>query len=139
MKKANVLAIVIIAISAGIIISTASTNSTYADFAKASESEGGDFTVVGSLQKGKSIEYNPSIDPNLVTFFMVDKMGNESKVVLNQSKPQDMERSEDVVVKGRMKDGVFYATTILFKCPSKYAEENEFKADLSEGSMVRPN
>ena len=43
-------------------------------------------------------------------------------------KPQDFERSEQVVITGNMKNDVFVADKILLKCPSKYTE-NEIKAE----------
>jgi cytochrome c-type biogenesis protein CcmE len=129
MKKNHILVIILLAISTAVIISTTYSDNTYADFLEASNKEGKDFTVVGNLQKNKPIQYNPAVNPNLVSFYMLDKNNKEVKVILNQSKPQDMERSEDVVVKGRMKEGVFYATSILLKCPSKYAEENKFTVE----------
>lgn len=126
MKKYHILLIVVLAIIVSVFISTADTSSEYADFGKAQKNQEIEYTVIGNLNQEKPIEYNPNLNPNLVTFYMIDKEGKEFKVVLNSSKPQDMERSEDVVVKGRCKDDVFYANTILLKCPSKYQEENEF-------------
>jgi cytochrome c-type biogenesis protein CcmE len=39
------------------------------------------------------------------------------------SKPQDFERSEQIVLTGKMKGDEFVATDILMKCPSKYKDE----------------
>jgi cytochrome c-type biogenesis protein CcmE len=126
MKKHHILILIILAIGIGIIISSTSSVNEYADFTWASEHEGKEFTVVGNLNKVKPIDYNPKINPNLVSFYMTDKNGKEVKVVLNQSIPQDMDKSEDMVVRGKFKDNIFYANSILLKCPSKYAEENKF-------------
>ena len=126
MKKYHILIIIILAVSVSVLISTTQSNTTYANFKEAAEYQESEFTIVGNLNKDKPIIYNPQINPNLVTFYMIDKEGKELKVVLNSSKPQDMEKSEDIVIKGRCKDDVFYANTILLKCPSKYAEENNF-------------
>ncbi len=126
MKKYHILLIIVLAIVVSVFISTADSSSEYANFAEAQKNQEIEFTVIGNLSKEKPINYNPQLNPNLVTFYMTDKQGKEFKVVLNSSKPQDMERSEDVVVKGRCKDDVFYANTILLKCPSKYQEINEF-------------
>lgn len=126
MKKYHILLIIVLAIVVSVLISTADSSSEYANFTKAQKYQETEFTIIGNLNKEKPIQYNPQTNPNLVTFYMTDKNGKELKVILNSSKPQDMERSEDVVVKGRYKDDVFYANTILLKCPSKYQEENEF-------------
>lgn len=126
MKKYHILLIIILAVIVGVFISTTESSSKYANFAEAQKYQDTDFTVIGNLNKDKPIAYNPQLNPNLVTFYMFDKEGKELKVILNSSKPRDMERSEDIVVKGRCRDNVFYANTILLKCPSKYAEENQF-------------
>lgn len=124
MKTSYIFFVVLLAIVTGIFISTMSAPSKYASFTEASMSPETDFTVIGNLNKEKPIEYNPKIDPNLVTFYVIDKQGKEYKVHLNQSKPQDMERSEDIVIKGKISGDAFYAHTILLKCPSKYEEQN---------------
>lgn len=126
MKKYHILLIIVLAIVVSVFISTADSSSEYANFTEAKKHQETEFTIIGNLNKEKPIEYNPQLNPNLVTFYMTDKQGKELKVILNSSKPQDMERSEDVVVKGRYKDDIFYANTILLKCPSKYQEGNEF-------------
>ena len=54
---------------------------------------------------------------------MKDDEGLEKKVILNQSKPQDFEMSESIVVTGKMKGDSFVADEILLKCPSKYKDE----------------
>lgn len=123
MRKSYVFLLIILAISTGVIVSTMSSTESYAPFSEAFDNQGQDYTVVGNLLKEKQIVYNPKINPNIVSFYMTDKQGKTSKVILNQSKPQDMERSEDIVIKGRAQDSVFYAHTILLKCPSKYEEQ----------------
>lgn len=131
MKKSSIVLIIFLAVTLATLISTMSSGESYADFKHAFSQADHEFTVVGRLNKEKGITYNPAIDPNIVSFYMIDKSGTESLVILNQSKPQDMERSEDVVIKGKGKDSVFYAHTILLKCPSKYAEENQFSASVN--------
>ena len=48
-------------------------------------------------------------------------------VEYNGAKPRDIERSEKIVITGRMEGEVFKASKILMKCPSKYVE-GEMKA-----------
>ncbi|WP_020528633.1 cytochrome c maturation protein CcmE [Flexithrix dorotheae] len=131
MKKSHILAILIIAVSIGIIVSSLSSTGSYATFSQAFDQEGEKFTVVGNLLKDKEMEYNPEVNANLFTFYMKDKDGVEKKVFLNQSKPHDFERSEDIVVKGSAKGDAFYATSVLLKCPSKYKEQQEFSTKNS--------
>lgn len=127
MKTSYIVALIFLAVISSFLISLISEPSQYANFTEAFESPGKEFTVIGSLNRAREIKYNPRLNPNIVTFSMIDTEGKESTVILNQSKPQDMERSEDIVVKGRGVDSVFVAHTILLKCPSKYQEENKFK------------
>jgi len=126
MKKYHILLILAMGVSISILISTTGSNSKYGNISDAVESADAELTIIGRVIKAKPIEYNPGLNPNLTTFYMRDKEGAEFKVILNSSKPQDMERSEDVVVKGKYRDDIFYANTILLKCPSKYAEQNQF-------------
>jgi cytochrome c-type biogenesis protein CcmE len=126
MKTTHIISCIIIAVAIGIIMTTTASTSSYANFSEALTKEGKDFTIVGKLNREKPVLYNPQVNANLVSFYVTDPQGKDVKVVLNQSKPQDLERSESIVVKGQAKDGVFYATTILLKCPSKYTEHNQF-------------
>lgn len=120
MKKSHIIAIIAIAISIGAIISTVSDAATYADFATAQQFPGKEFQVVGQLNKEKEIYYAPEQDANSFKFFMIDNNGLEFHVRFNGAKPQDFERSEQVVVTGKMNDTEFVADKILMKCPSKY-------------------
>lgn len=120
MKKTHIIGIIVIAIAIGAIISMVADAATYADFAKAQEYPGREFQVVGQLNKEKSIEYAPETNANEFSFYMVDNSGNERKVVFNGAKPQDFERSEQVVITGSLEGEQFLADKILMKCPSKY-------------------
>ena len=51
---------------------------------------------------------------------MIDNKGIEKKVVLYKSVPQDFQKSEQIVLIGKMKGDEFHANEILMKCPSKY-------------------
>ena len=79
--------------------------------------------IVGTLAKDKEMHYDPVKDPNYFTFFVTDNDGQEKKVVLHSSKPQDFELSEQIVLTGQMKGEDFVATDLLMKCPSKYKDE----------------
>ena len=120
MKKSHIVIIIIIAIAIGAILTTLNNTSTYAGFKEAADSPNSEFHVVGVLNKEKERVYNPEVDANLFTFYMIDNAGRESKVILHKNKPQDFERSEQIVIIGKMKDDEFHASEILMKCPSKY-------------------
>ena len=120
MKKIHIVGIVIIAIAIGAIFTTLNNTSTYANFDEASKEQGNEFHIVGKLDKQKESVYDPKADANLFSFYMIDNMGTESKVILHKNKPQDFERSEQIVLIGKMQGTEFHATDILMKCPSKY-------------------
>ena len=130
MKKIHLLAIGIIAAAIFILISTAGDASTYVDFGTARQmaqnGDGGKVHVVGELKKDPAtgaivgMHYDPAVDANHLTFTLIDDAGHEQQVVYNEPKPQDMDKSEKVVVVGRMQGQVFQCDQVLLKCPSKY-------------------
>lgn len=120
MKKVHIIGIVIIAVAIGAILTTLNNTSTYADFAEASKSPDNEFHVVGKYDKQKESVYDPQVNPNMFTFYMIDNKGTERKVILNKNKPQDFERSEQIVLIGKIQGADFVASEILMKCPSKY-------------------
>lgn len=130
MKPAHIVAIIAIAISIGFIVSFMGDASEYVDFAKAEglakKGKEKKVHVIGKLPKntiGKvvGLEYEPKLNPNLFVFEMVDNAGRKEKVYYNDAKPQDFERSEQIVVIGSYnKNNQFVADKILMKCPSKY-------------------
>lgn len=136
MKKLHIIALILIAVAiAGIAIS-ASNYTSYEGFVMANEHEGKVYKIVGFLDEDKEMVYQPEENPNLFTFHMLDKEGVSQKVVYSDAKPQDFERSEQLVVTGKSENGVFYTDQILMKCPSKYVEDEiEFvEANASEKS-----
>ncbi len=138
MKKTHIIGIVIIALAIGIIMATAGDASTYVSFKEARElaQEGSSkkVHVVGRLKKDAAghivgMEYDAvKSQGNYFSFILVDTNKVEQRVVYYNSKPQDFERSEQVVITGNMKEEVFVADKILLKCPSKYTEK-EIKAE----------
>lgn len=122
MKKTHIIGIIVIAIAIGAIISTVADAATYADFGMAEQFPGKEFQVVGQLNKEKDIQYVPEKNANEFSFYMVDNNGKEQKVVFNGAKPQDFERSEQVVITGSLEGETFHADKILMKCPSKYQD-----------------
>ena len=74
--------------------------------------------VKGEWVKDKDSFYDSQ--KNQFVFFLKDDNGEESKVIFEGAKPNNFELADAVVVKGRYIDGVFHASDILTKCPSKY-------------------
>jgi cytochrome c-type biogenesis protein CcmE len=123
MKKVQILLLLVAAVAVGVIIAMSGDYTTYANFVQAAEKNGSNVNVVGYLVKNKEITYDPQSNANYFSFTMVDKEGNEQKVAYQGAKPQDFERSEQLVVKGSMDGNVFAASEISMKCPSKYVND----------------
>lgn len=105
--------------------------STYDTIASAKEKQGTYVHLIAKLDKSKPIEYDALKDPNYLSFYAIDSLGGSTKVVYFNPKPAELEKSERVVLKGKMEGDVFQCDNILLKCPSKYKDE---KSQL-EGSV----
>lgn len=123
MKKSSIFLILLLAVAIGVIMSTVGDASQYVSFQQAKDNPNASFHVVGELVQPEKMEYNPEKDPNYFGFMMADTLGNIHKVVLRDTKPADFERSEKVVVVGKMEADHFEAAEVLTKCPSKYVED----------------
>lgn len=123
MKTTHIITLLVVAVLTGIIITTFSGSGTYSHFAEAYAHPGRDFHIIGTLNTAKPLEYDSRIDHNLFSFHMFDQQGKESKVIYRGAKPQDFEKSEQVVIIGSAGEDVFVAKQLLLKCPSKYNEE----------------
>lgn len=128
MKKSSIFGIIVIAIAIAVIISTYSNTSTYGTFTDAIKTNN-ELHIVGHLIKDKALYYDAHKDANYFAFYMKDNQGKECKVVFTGTKPEDFERSEQIVLTGQMKGSEFHASKILMKCPSKYTED---KVNITE-------
>jgi len=122
MKKSSIIGIVIIAIAIGVIISAYVDSSSYGTFTDAKKTES-ELLISGKVNKKKELYYNPHKDANYFAFYLIDTKGKECKVVFTGTKPQDFERSETIVLTGKMVGDEFHASKILMKCPSKYTND----------------
>ncbi|WP_020595553.1 cytochrome c maturation protein CcmE [Spirosoma panaciterrae] len=145
MKISHIIGIIVIAIAIGVIASTAGDASVYTTFTKAEKmAQDGDdkmIHVVGKLKKdahGQIVDmfYNPAIDPNHFEFTLVDNDQRAQKVIFNSPKPQDFDRSEQVVVIGAMQGDHFQCKKILLKCPSKY-QNNKLETTEHEAKTAQ--
>lgn len=125
MKKSHLIAIAVVAVAIAILVSASSDVTTYANFTQAAQS-GERVKLVGQLVKDKAVEYNPEKDPNYLGFWLQDDAGQVRKVVLRAAKPQDFERSEQIVLTGQMSGETFEASDMLLKCPSKYKDQEVY-------------
>jgi cytochrome c-type biogenesis protein CcmE len=130
MKISHIIALGVIAVAVGIIISTASDSSSYVSFDQAYQMAASNNStsvhVVGELKKdaqGHIVGLEPGADKVSFSFLLIDENQKEQKVYYNEPMPPDFARSEKVVVIGKYRDQNFIASKILLKCPSKYQEK----------------
>lgn len=123
MKKGHVIAIGFILVGVIALFNVLGDAARYRTFAESEQHPEETVKVVGVLSKGKPVVYNPEEDPNLFSFHMFDQDSVERQVVMNAAKPQDFNKSEKIVLTGKMVGEKFVATDMLLKCPSKYKDE----------------
>ncbi len=139
MKTTHIILIAIIAAMVGIIIATAGDASQYVNvgqaFDLAKEGNSDKVHLIGELKRDDKKEviglnYQPSVDPNYMSFFIKDENNRECKVVCYKPPVsiQDFLKSEKIVVIGKIKEDYFLADQILMKCPSKY-EDNQVEME----------
>ncbi|MFN4768745.1 MAG: cytochrome c maturation protein CcmE [Candidatus Kapaibacterium sp.] len=86
-------------------------------------------TVKGIWKKSADMSYDSK--NNVFRFVMTDDEAREVPVEYQGSKPNNFELAESIVVKGKMENGIFVASDILTKCPSKYEGTNSMKPTAS--------
>jgi cytochrome c-type biogenesis protein CcmE len=135
MKKIHiVLLILIVAALAGMSFFIKDLT-TYETFSSAGEKNNKFVVVKVKLDKSTPVEYDQVKNPNLTTFYALDRDGKKSKVVYNNAKPTDIERSEGIDLNGYMRDGYFECTKLQMKCPSKYKDNmQQAEKNLSASS-----
>ncbi|TDQ08533.1 cytochrome c maturation protein CcmE domain-containing protein [Pedobacter metabolipauper] len=136
MRKSAIIGLITIALCVGFLISLNADTSSYSTFTEAAK-DAREFHVMGFWEKKQGIYYNAQKDANHFSFHMKDQDGLVKRVVYNGTKPQDFERSEKLVLIGEMKAGVFYASKILMKCPSKY--NNDLVEVKQDGKVEKYN
>jgi cytochrome c-type biogenesis protein CcmE len=130
MSKISILGLLMIGAAVFIFMNASKDVSTYSNFTEAIANHDR-VKVVGKLNRAIPTQYDALKNPNVFRFHLIDNKGVEKQVVLAKAKPQDFERSEQIVVTGLMKGDAFYADEILMKCPSKYKQE---EIDIKKGS-----
>ncbi len=125
MKKTHI--IILIGISALIVglLAYSVDFSTYDTISSAKQKEGKFVHLIAKLDLTQPIEYDPINNPNYLAFYAVDSLGGKTKVVYHNSKPTDLEKSERIVMKGKMQKDHFECKDILLKCPSKYKDDKK--------------
>ncbi|MDO9512579.1 MAG: cytochrome c maturation protein CcmE [Bacteroidales bacterium] len=127
MKTKHIIILLIAVLAVGVIITTFADASTYTNFSDAAKHPTKEFHVIGKLKTDMPVTYDPS-NPDYLDFYLTDDKGNVKKVVYHGAKPQDFEKSEQVVLTGYMDNDEFQATGMLLKCPSKYNDQEKPEA-----------
>ena len=125
MKKTHIIILVGIAAVIVGLLSYSVDFSTYDTVDSAKQKDGKYVHLIAKLDRSQPIEYDPITNPNYLAFHAVDSLGGQTKVVYHNSKPADLEKSERIVMKGKMVAGHFECKEILLKCPSKYKDDKE--------------
>ena len=123
MKKTHIIVLVGIAALIVGLVSFSSDFSTYDSIQSAKQKNGTFVHIIAKLDKSKPVQYDPMNNPNYLSFYAVDSLGGNTKVIYKNSKPADLEKSERIVMTGKMRGDHFECKDILLKCPSKYKEE----------------
>jgi cytochrome c-type biogenesis protein CcmE len=125
MKTSSIIILVAIAAAIGVLLMYSVDFSTYDTINSAKAKQGKYVHLIARLDKSKPIQYDAIKDPNYLSFYAVDSLGDETKVIYHNPKPPELEQSERVVLKGRMEGNVFQCDDILMKCPSKYKDDKK--------------
>ena len=123
MKKIHIVLLVMIAGAIAVLITFLKGASTYDTVDTAMAKPGKFVHLMARLDKSQLIEYDAIKNPNYLSFTAVDTIGKAIKVVYHNAKPDNLEISERLVLKGKYKDGYFDCKDIQTKCPSKYKED----------------
>ena len=124
MKRTHIIFLVAIAaLIVALIVFSAGDFSTYETISSAKNKQGTFVHLIAKLDKTKPIEYDAVNNPNYLSFYAVDSLGGKTKVIFHNSKPTDLEKSERIVMKGKMQADHFECNDILLKCPSKYKDD----------------
>ncbi|MES2371359.1 MAG: cytochrome c maturation protein CcmE [Bacteroidota bacterium] len=123
MKKMHIVILVCIAAAIMVLISYSGDLTTYETIASARQKEGKFVNLIVKLDKDQPVEYDAVKNPNYLVFNAIDTLGNNIKVIYHNNKPTDMEKSERIVLKGKVQGDHFECKDILLKCPSKYKDD----------------
>ncbi len=125
MKTSHIIILVLIAAAIGGLLMYSVDFSTYDTIQSAKLKPGKYVHLIARLDKSQPIEYDALKDPNLLSFYAVDSLGASTRVIYHNPKPSDLEKSERIVLKGKMQNNVFECDNILLKCPSKYKDDKK--------------
>jgi cytochrome c-type biogenesis protein CcmE len=136
MKKIHIVLLVLIAGSIAVLISFLKTATTYDTIETAKAKPGKFVHMIAKLDHTQPVEYDAVKNPNYLSFTAVDSLGKSVKVVYRNAKPDNLEISERLVLKGAYKDDHFECKEIMMKCPSKYKDEVKTAGEQIKSSQT---
>ena len=125
MKTSHIIILIVIAMAIGGLLMYSVDFSTYDTIQSAKNKPGKYVHLIAKLDRKQPIQYDAIKDPNYLSFYALDSLGGSTKVIYRNSKPAELEQSERIVLKGKMKGDVFECDNILLKCPSKYKDDKK--------------
>ena len=123
MKKIQIILLILIAGAIAVLISFLKASTTYDTIGTAMSKPGKFVHVIAKLDHSRPVEYDAINSPNYLSFTAVDSLGKSVKVVYRNAKPDNLEVSERLVLKGAYQDDHFECKEIMMKCPSKYKDD----------------
>ena len=125
MKRTSIIILVAIAIGIGALISMSVDFSTYDTVGSAMKKQGKFVHLIARMDKTTPLDYDPAKNPNYLSFFAVDSLGERTRVIYRNTKPPELEQSDRIVLEGKMDGNTFECSQILLKCPSKYKDDKK--------------
>ena len=130
MKRKHIIALVVAVVFIGVAAFALVDNKIdYSDFEKA-RAEGRRAQVAGTYVKEKGSQYDTR--SNTFSFTMKDSKGVELPVRYVGVRPNNFELAPSVVCVGKVESGVFQASEIQTKCPSRYEGSGKMKGAADE-------
>ena len=123
MKTKHIILLIALGVGIAAILTGYGAAGKKGTFSDAAESPDKDSRVILTLVADKEIKFDALVDTEQFSFYGKDEDGVEKEVIVLKEKPYDFERSETIVVVGKLKDDQFIASQIQLKCPSKYEDE----------------
>jgi cytochrome c-type biogenesis protein CcmE len=121
MKLKYVVGFVVIAACVAVGVYMLKTSMTpYLPFREAMEASGREVQIIGTIVKGTT---GVDAKTGLRRFTLKDEAGTRLDVETHENLPANFEHSKSVVAVGEYNNGIFTASRILVKCPSKYEKK----------------
>jgi cytochrome c-type biogenesis protein CcmE len=140
MKKTHIAALIgIVILIVGLLtFATGSSDFSTYDSVESAKAKKGQFVhMIAKLDKNYPVEYDALKNPNYTSFHATDSLGFTTKVIFKNAKPADLEKSERLVLKGKMQAEHFECSDILLKCPSKYKDDEKQLTKEIENSTTK--